>query len=445
MTFFLCKLWPYLAGGLIGWLLAGWYARRLKHVEPPVEKIIEKEVEVVVDNPEHLALISKLKGENSKISSLMSTISESESADTSNTKVIEKEVEKLVEVDNPELLARIKKLEVENAQISSLKNQIKDLEKNKSSKSSGTGTTADNPDLLNRIKSLEEENAQISVLQNKIKDLENNGVGDATEVQKLVDNPKHIERISLLEQELNALKKGKKIDLKAARAAGISIKSENDLTAIEGIGPKINDLIHADGITTFHALADTSPETLQKTLDNAGSRYQMANPGTWPDQANLAANNRWPALKALQDVLVGGVYPDGSSSPSSKGKAGSNKKKDSASNKSKSKASSINSVKLDADAAKAAGFKLKQKNGQDDFTLIEGIGPKINDLIHAAGIHTFAELSETLVETIQKILDDAGPNYKLAKPGTWPAQSEMAATNRWEALKAWQDELDGGK
>ena len=112
MTLFLCKLWPYLAGGLIGWLLAGWFARRLKHSEAPVETVVEKEVVKVVDNPEHVALIEKLEGENSKISALMATISDYESSDM---KVIEKEVEKVIEIDNPELVARIKKLEEENS------------------------------------------------------------------------------------------------------------------------------------------------------------------------------------------------------------------------------------------------------------------------------------------------------------------------------------------
>jgi len=394
MTLFLCKLWPYLAGGLIGWLLAGWFARRLKHSEAPVETVVEKEVVKVVDNPEHVALIGKLEGENSKISALMATISDYESSDM---RVIEKEVEKIVEIDNPVLLARIKKLEEENSRISGLQNQIKDLESSRST--------------------------------------------ETTEVQKIVDNPKHIQRISSLEDELSALKKGPTIDLKAARSAGIAIRSENDLTAIEGIGPKINDLIQADGIKTFYALADTNPATIQKILDNAGSRFKMANPGTWPDQANLAANNRWPALKALQDVLIGGVYPDGAS-VSSESKA--DKAKDTALSGHK-KPDSVSSTTLDIDAAKAAGFKVKPKTGEDDFTVIEGIGPKINGLIHTAGIHTYLELSETLVEDIQKILDDAGSRYKLAKPGTWPAQSEMAATNRWDTLKAWQNELDGGK
>ncbi|MEJ6796117.1 MAG: 50S ribosomal protein L21, partial [Flavobacteriales bacterium] len=28
---------------------------------------------------------------------------------------------------------------------------------------------------------------------------------------------------------------------------------------------------------------------------------------------------------------------------------------------------------------------------------------------------------------------------------TWPAQAKMAAEGKWDELKKWQDELDGGK
>jgi len=425
MTFFLCKLWPYLAGGLIGWLLAGWFARRLKHSRV-VEKIVEKET--VVDNPEHLSLIGKLETENSKIPDLVTKIAGFESAGKN-----------IVEVDSPELLARIKTLEAENDEISSLRSKISSFESAEPQvveKEIEKLVEVDNPELLARIKKLEEENSGISALQTKLTAFES-AEPQVKEVQKLVDNPQHLSRISELEGLLEDYKRGPSIDLKAAKAAGIAIKDENDLTAIEGIGPKINDLIKADGIQTFAALSDTDPSVIQKTLDNAGSRYQMANPGTWPDQANLAANNRWPALKALQDVLIGGVYPDSSASSSSSSKGG-----DSDSTKA-AKAKAV--AKLDIDAAKAVGFTVRQKDGQDDFTLIEGIGPKINELIHVDGIHTFTELADTKVEHIQGILDAAGSRYKLANPGTWPAQSDMAATNRWADLKAWQDVLDGGE
>lgn len=81
----------------------------------------------------------------------------------------------------------------------------------------------------------------------------------------------------------------------------------------------------------------------------------------------------------------------------------------------------------------------------DDLKIVEGIGPKIAELFNEAGIYTFAQLAATPVERLQEILDAAGPRYRTHNPGTWPKQAELAAAGKWDELKAWQDELDGGK
>ena len=81
----------------------------------------------------------------------------------------------------------------------------------------------------------------------------------------------------------------------------------------------------------------------------------------------------------------------------------------------------------------------------DDLKKIEGIGPKIAELLNSAGISTFVELANTDVDKIKGILEEAGARYKSHDPTTWPAQSEMAAAGNWDKLKEWQDQLDGGK
>ena len=96
-------------------------------------------------------------------------------------------------------------------------------------------------------------------------------------------------------------------DLAAAKAAGFDIRRADDLTVIEGIGPKINELLINDGIKTFAQLAEAKIEVIQNILDKAGPRFALAKPGTWPKQALLAAENRWAELKTLQDNLKGGV------------------------------------------------------------------------------------------------------------------------------------------
>ena len=97
------------------------------------------------------------------------------------------------------------------------------------------------------------------------------------------------------------------IDLAAAKAAGFLLKNANDLTIVEGIGPKINELFHNAGIETFAQLAAASVPQMRKILDDGGSRFRIANPSTWAQQAALAASNKWAELKKLQNDLSGGV------------------------------------------------------------------------------------------------------------------------------------------
>ncbi len=99
-------------------------------------------------------------------------------------------------------------------------------------------------------------------------------------------------------------------------------------------------------------------------------------------------------------------------------------------------------IPFNADAAKAVfGKKIKQ----DDLKVVEGIGPKIEELFHNAGVKTWKALSETSVERCQEILDSAGERFKVHTPRTWPEQAKMAYEGKWKELLKWQDELDGGK
>lgn len=79
----------------------------------------------------------------------------------------------------------------------------------------------------------------------------------------------------------------------------------DDLKVIEGIGPKIAALLQSVGITTFAQLAATDVSRLEQILVEANLR-RLADPGTWPEQAKLAAAGDWEGLKALTDQLKGG-------------------------------------------------------------------------------------------------------------------------------------------
>jgi large subunit ribosomal protein L21 len=91
-----------------------------------------------------------------------------------------------------------------------------------------------------------------------------------------------------------------------ATTAAVSGK-QDDLIIIEGIGPKINEIMRAAGITTFAQLAATPVEKLRELLAAAGGRYVSHDPTTWPEQAAIAAKGDWIAFKKLTDELIGGV------------------------------------------------------------------------------------------------------------------------------------------
>jgi large subunit ribosomal protein L21 len=80
----------------------------------------------------------------------------------------------------------------------------------------------------------------------------------------------------------------------------------------------------------------------------------------------------------------------------------------------------------------------------DDLTKIEGIGPKINEIMNKGGIYTFAQLAAAPVDRLRDLLKAAGARYASHNPGTWPEQATLAASGNWDAFKKLTDELDGG-
>jgi predicted flap endonuclease-1-like 5' DNA nuclease len=80
--------------------------------------------------------------------------------------------------------------------------------------------------------------------------------------------------------------------------------AEDDLTILEGVGPKVAKVLKEAGITTFAALAKADAAKVQAVLNAAG--LQMMNPAGWIEQAELAAKGDTEGLKKLQAELKGG-------------------------------------------------------------------------------------------------------------------------------------------
>ena len=85
--------------------------------------------------------------------------------------------------------------------------------------------------------------------------------------------------------------------------APVSIEAD-DLTIIEGIGPKVAKVLSEAGITTFSQLAQANADDIQTILNEAS--LNMMDATSWPAQAKLAAEDDMDGLKKMQDKLTGG-------------------------------------------------------------------------------------------------------------------------------------------
>jgi predicted flap endonuclease-1-like 5' DNA nuclease len=188
------------------------------------------------------------------------------------------------------------------------------------------------------------------------------------------------------------------------------------LQIIEGIGPKMEEVLHENGIKSFSQLSNKSGDSLRDILSKYGDKYRIIDPNTWPKQALLADQRAWNDLIALQKTL-----DTGRSDTATVGETDS---------------------KLEKWLIKAG---ILRRWSQDDLKAVEGIGPKIEGLLHAADIKTWRALSETPVAKIQEVLTAAGSRFALADPGTWPEQAGMAADGKWDELQKYQDFLNAGK
>ncbi len=92
----------------------------------------------------------------------------------------------------------------------------------------------------------------------------------------------------------------------SAKKAPAKKAAADDLKKIEGIGPKIAEVLGEAGVTTYAGLAKMDRDAIKAILDTV-STLKSKEPKTWPQQAALAADDKWDELKVLQDELMGGI------------------------------------------------------------------------------------------------------------------------------------------
>lgn len=81
----------------------------------------------------------------------------------------------------------------------------------------------------------------------------------------------------------------------------------DDLTKIEGVGPKAAEALAAAGLATYAALAKADADAMKNILTEASPRLAHLDPGSWAKQAQMATDGKWDELKEWQDNAKGGI------------------------------------------------------------------------------------------------------------------------------------------
>lgn len=185
--------------------------------------------------------------------------------------------------------------------------------------------------------------------------------------------------------------------------------AKDNLQIIEGLTPKAEGVLKDKGIPDWSRLASASQGELNAHLGSEGLSDLDAS--TWPEQAGLARDHRWNDLAALQRSIREG------------------------------KPARIDQIVFGVSQDREVSVAVKG----EDLKIVEGIGPKIEQLLKDDGINTWDDLAKAEVPKLEAILAKAGKRYRLAKPATWPRQARLAADGKWGELKVFQDELQGGR
>jgi predicted flap endonuclease-1-like 5' DNA nuclease len=240
-----------------------WWWRWWTGVDPDRDKALVEAQESMERQQAHMEqLSSELESRDTRIGALQKQMAESNG-------------------ELQRLRARIDELEHTASEADRLRARINELEH--------TASEADR--LRARINELEHTAAEADRLRAEVDELRAELADSAARQQ--ASTP------TVAEQQADA---GEPDVSEAASVLGKQIKLD-DFTMIEGIGPKIADLLDDAGITTWRQLSETDPAELRQMLNKGGSRFRMHDPTNWPAQAALLTHGRWEEYKELTTKL----------------------------------------------------------------------------------------------------------------------------------------------
>ena len=174
----------------------------------------------------------------------------------------------------------------------------------------------------------------------------------------------------------------------------VSDRRQDDLTKIDGVGDFLAAKLNAAGVFSYEDIAAWTPQRVTQITEEIGYLPGRIEKDNWVQQAAVLAQE--------------------------------------------------GTVETEEIAAVPVATETSQEDNTD-LKVIEGIGPKIEEILKAAGINNWGELAATEPGRLKEILEDAGDSYRMHNPYTWPLQARLAAAGRWDEFDQYKEELKGGR
>lgn len=185
-------------------------------------------------------------------------------------------------------------------------------------------------------------------------------------------------------------------------------RQRDDLTLITGIGPFLESQLNQIGVLTWADIASWDAARIAEVTEAISFFPGRIEKDNWVGQAQQLLQQTPSSATAADEVI----------------------------------SSTSAELPTEADAESAP---IPSLPSSDDLTQIEGIGPKIEALLKGVGIRTWSDLAATDPGLLRELLDNAGDQFRMHAPYTWPLQARLAAAGRWDELREYQLELRGGK
>lgn len=296
-------LWWLILGLLAGWLIElaidYWYWRR--HAQLASARIAQQESALAARSASLDQRQSAVEQRDQELTALQATLNAKDAELLAQAKRIDERAEEVTRLEQA--------MDKRRADLDRIAQTLNEREKDISARSDAL--KANEADVNARTQKLEAAEAEVTrrvaVVSNRESAMQNWEARILAREHEVGDKEAELVKKAATADQLGASLEAVR---NLMRRQYQTAEGDDDLQAIEGIGPKIANLLHNADIKSFERLSETSLGELTRLLESGGSRFGLADPLTWAEQASLLVNGDYVGFEQFKEELVRGVRRD---------------------------------------------------------------------------------------------------------------------------------------